>query len=213
MMRSRMIKAACVVAAIGLVGAAAYAINTPTPHTDQMLAPFKFEREAAATSDLAAQSLFLGIGTASPRDFVQHLLLGVCNNEVDVLQRFAESLHKTQFRHNDKALTYYELRDQQDDSGRRRPGYINRKKPVRIIASAPFDPTDPQVKALELEAVSTYWGERFVSVDVAGVGYDGLEYQTRIVVAQVGRGWYAMPRCRSSQSFYAIADAMALDAT
>lgn len=57
---------------------------------------------------------------------------------------------------------------------------------------------------------STYYGERFACVEVAAEGYDGLEYQARIVVAQVEGGWYAMPRCRSAKSFYEIADAMQL---
>lgn len=68
--------------------------------------------------------------------------------------------------------------------------------------------------ALQLEAVSTYAADRFVSVDVAGLGhYDGAEYQSRIVVAETSSGWYAIPRCRSSKTFYAIADTMQLTVT
>jgi hypothetical protein len=208
-MKSRLVAVVCVVAAIGLVGAFAFARNTYTSPDGQVLARFEFAPEAAPNPETAAQTMFLGVATASPRNFGRHLLLGVCNNEVDVLQRFAESLHVTQFRHDDTSFTYYELRDQRDESGRLR--LINREKPIRVIASASFDSTDPRVKALNLEAGTTYAGERFVSVEVAGEGfYDGLEYQSRVVVARNGGGWYAMPRCTSSKNFYAIADAMQL---
>ena len=156
--------------------------------------------------------MFRGVATASPKEFGKHLLLGVCNNEVDVLNRYAESLHLTRFSHNAEALTFFDLRDQRDDSGRLR--LINREKHIRVIASASFDPADPRVAALELEATGTYAGERFVSVDVAGMGYyDDLEYRSRVVVAQIGNGWYAMPRCGSSKNFYEIADAMQLTPT
>ena len=209
-MKNRLVTVVCVVAAIGLAGAFAFALNTYTSPDGQVLAPFEFRREAASTPEAAAQSLFLGVATASPRDFVQHLLLGVCYNEIDVLQDFAESMHATQFRHDDEAFAYYEMREKQHLSGTETTRLINRKNPLRVIASAAFDSSDPQVKALELEAASTYSGARFVSVDVAGVGSDGLEYQTRVVVAQVSDGWYAIPRCQSSRNFYKIADAMSL---
>ena len=211
-MKSRLVTVVCVVAAVGLVGAFAFARNTYTSPDSQVLAPFEFAPEAAPNAETAAQTMFLGVATASPRDFGRHLLMGVCNNEVDVLQRFAESLHVTQFSRDDASFTYYELRDQRDDSGKLR--LINREKPIRVIASASFDSTDPRVKALDLEAATTYAGERFVTVEVAGKGYyDGLEYKSRFVVAQNGSGWYAMPRCASSKKFYAVADAMQLAPT
>ena len=211
-MRSRLVAVACVVATIGLVGAFGFARNAYTAPDGQMLAPFEFRPEGATSPETAAQAMFLGVATASPRDFGQHVLLGVCNNEVSVLNRYAESLHVTRFSNNAGAFTYYDLRDQRDASGRLR--IINREKPIRVIASASFDSTDPRVKALDLEAAGTYAGERFVGVDVAGMGYDdGLEYQSRVVVAQVGSVWYAMPRCASSKNFYAIADAMNLART
>lgn len=209
-MKNRLVTFVCVVAAIGCVCGFAYAFNSPTSRTEQVLAPFEFRRDAAPTPEAAAQSLFLGVATASPRDFVQHLLLGVCYNEIDVLQDFAEAMHATQFSHDDEAFTYYEMCEKQYLPGTEATRLINRKNPLRVIASAAFDTSDPQVKALELEAASTYSGERFVSVDLAGVGSDGLAYQTRVVVAQVSHGWYAIPRCRSSKNFYKIADAMSL---
>lgn len=211
-MKSLLVTVASVASAIGLVGAFAFARNTYTAPDGQVLAPFEFRPEGATSPELAAQAKSLGVATASPRDFGQHVLLGVCNNEVDVLNRYAESLRLTQFSHDGETFTYYDLRDQRDDSGRLR--LIHREKPIRVIAIAPFDSTDPQVKALELEAAGTYAGERFVSVEVAGMSYSGgLEYRSRVVVAQIGSGWYAMPRCRSSKNFYAIADAMQLAST
>ena len=86
---------------------------------------------------------------------------------------------------------------------------IGREKPIRVIASASFDSKDPRVKPLSLEAATTHAGERIVSVDVVGLGYhDDFEYRSRVVVAQIGSDWYAMPRCASSDNFHAIADSM-----
>ncbi len=209
-MKSRPVTVAFVVTAIGLAGAIAFARHTTISPEGQVLAPFEFRPEGATNPEAAAQALILGVATASPRDFGKHLLLGVCNNEVDVLNRYAESLQLTRFSNDGETFTYYELRDQPRDPGTEKSRMINRKKPLRVIASAAFVDADPQVKALHFEMASTYYGKRFVCVEVAGEGLDGREYQSRVVVAEVGDGWYAMPRCRSSKSFYQIADAMSL---
>lgn len=164
---------------------------------DPALPPFEFRRVGAASPEQAAETLFRAIATESPKHFVQHLLLEVCDGPIATLQKFAESLHRTEFRQGEKSFTVYSL-----------PERIDGRKPIRMIASRDFDGETKQVAALELESVSTYWGKKFKSVDVAGESYDGLEYRTRIVVAQVNGGWYAIPRCRSSKSFYEIADAM-----
>lgn len=208
-MKCRLVPITFVAAAIGLVGAFAFARNSHTESQGQVLAPLEFKPEAAASPETAAQAMFRGVATPSLREFGKHLLLGVCNNEFDVVDRYAESLHLTRFSNDAEAITFYDLRDQRDDSGRQR--LINREKPIRVVATAAFDSTDPRVKALALEQGTTYAGKHFISVDVAGMGYyDGLEYRTRVVVAQVGSGWYAMPRCGSSKSFYEVADAMQL---
>lgn len=213
-MKTRLVTFACVVAIIGSVCAFAYAFNNLNSRTGQVLLDqFEFRRNAAPTTEAAAQSLFLGIDTASPRDFFQHLQLGVCNNATDVLQDFAEAMHTTQFNHNDESFTYYEMFEKQYLHGTEVTRLINRKKPIRVMASAPFDISDPQVKALALEATSTYSGERFVSVELAGLGSDGREYRASVVVVQVNDGWYAIPRCRNSKNFYKIADAMSLAPT
>lgn len=190
----------CVVVPTGLVAALAYGLSTPTKSVGPTLAPFEFHREAAASPEAAALSLFQGVSTESPKHFVQHLLLGVCDGSIDTLQKFAESLHTTEFTHDGNSFTFYDLREL-------RRG-INPRKAVRVVATAPFDTEDKQVAALRSEWISTYYGETFACIDVAAEGYDGLEYQTRIVVAQVDGGWYAIPRCRSARSFYEIADAM-----
>ncbi|MEM6692908.1 MAG: hypothetical protein AAF664_26000 [Planctomycetota bacterium] len=201
-MRKRIGIATFVVAA-GCVAAVAYGLNTKVKTEPARLAPFEFHRNAADTPEDAARSLFRGVSTESPKDFVEHLLLGVCDNSIDTLQKFAESLHATAFMHDGESFNFYELRD------RRRS--INPKNPVRIIGSAPFDSADENVaKVLHLGIINTYYGEEFASIDVAAQGYDGLEYRTRIVVARIDDGWYAMQRCRSARSFYQIADAMSL---
>jgi hypothetical protein len=175
--------------------------------TEQVLEPFEFRREAASTPEMAAQAMFLGVATASPQDFVKHLLLGVCHNEVDVLRTFAESLHVTPIRHEGETSTWFQLQERPDASGKLR--VIDREEPVRVLSSIPFDSGDAKVRALSLEAASTYAGERFVCVEVAGVGYyDRADYQACVVVAQVDGGWYAIPRCRNSARFYEIADTM-----
>jgi hypothetical protein len=141
--------------------------------------------------------MFRGIALESPKDFVRHLLLGVCDGSIGTLQNFAECLHETKFSRNQLSFTVYDL-----------PKGVDSRKPVRIVASRAFDREDEKVKALQFQMLSTFYGERFVCVDVAAEGYDGLEYQTRLVVAELDSRWYAMPRCRSAKSFYEIADAM-----
>lgn len=201
-MKRHLVTIGCIVAATGVAFAFTYDLNTPASNTKPSFAPFEFHRKAAASPEAAARALFRGVSTESPKHFVQHLLFGVCDNSIDTLQKFAECLHETEFTHDRDSFTFYDLRDL-------RRG-INHKKPSRVIASGPFDTENEQVRALQSQMLSTYYGEKFASVDVAAEGYDGREYQTRIVVAQVEGGWYAMPRGRSARSFYEIADAMHL---
>jgi hypothetical protein len=165
------------------------------------LPPFEFRRSGAASPEDAAEAMFRACATRSPAHFVQHLLLGVCDGPIATLNKYAECLHSTRFRHGEDSLTFY------DFAFNKR---INPKKPFRAIATQDFDRESKEVAKLKFQMVSTYYGERFKSVDVAAESYDGLEYQTRIVVARVRNRWYAMPRCGSSKSFYEIADAMSL---
>lgn len=165
----------CVVVATGFVAAIAHGFNTPAASVNPSLAPFMFQRAPAASAEAAAQSLFRGVSTESPKDFVQNLLIGVCDNSIDTLQKFAESLHVTKFTHDGDSFTFYDLRKLRRE--------INSKKPQRVVAIAPFDSDDKKVAALQFQMLGTYYGETFVCVDVAAQGYDGLEYQTRIVAA------------------------------
>lgn len=199
-MNKRSATVAFTLVAAGFVAAIAYGFKAPARNLSPPLAPFEFHREAAASPEAAAESLFRGVATESPTHFVHHLLLGVCDGPIDTLQKFAECLHVAEFRHGDDSYSFYDLRE--DRKG------IDPRKPVRVVAIEQFDSEDPQVAALQWQMLGTYYGQVFACVDVAADGYDGLEYQTRIVVAQVEDGWYAMPRCSSARSFYEIADAM-----
>ena len=105
-MKSSLVTVASVIAAPSLVGAFAFARNTHTLPDSQVLAPFEFKLEGATSPAAAAQSMYIGVGTASPRDLGKLLLLGVCNNEVDVLNRYAEALRLTRFHNNGEAFTY-----------------------------------------------------------------------------------------------------------
>lgn len=195
----------CSAIAAGVVAAVAYGFNSPTSGTTPPLAPFVFHRQGAASPEAAAITLFRGVATESPSHFVQHLLLGVCDGPIDTLQKFAEGMHETEFKHGNDSFTFYDLCELRKE--------ISPMKPIRVIAMEPFDTEDKQVAALEHQMISTYYGEAFMAVDVAAESYDGLEYHSRIVVAQLKGDWYAIPRCRSAKSFYEIADAMTLGAT
>lgn len=187
----------CMLSAASLAAVGSDCSSAQEAGADPVLRPFEFRREGATSPEEAAAALFQATATQSPTRFVQHLLLGVCDGSIDTLQKFAEHLHSANFRQGENSYTVYDM-----------PRQIDREKPMRAIASRGFDSQDKQVAALRFEEVSTYYGERFKSVDVVAEGYDGLDYQMRIVVAQVMGRWYAIPRCRSSKSFYAIADTM-----
>jgi len=190
---------ACSLVVVAALAAIASGVNAPAADSHPALPAFEFQLSGAKTPEAAAESMFRAVALRSPKHFVQHLLLGVCDGPVAPLQKFAEAQHVTQFTHGDESFTVYDL-----------PKAIDPKEQMRVLASAKFDSQDKKVAALELEAASTYYGKTFRSVDVAGKSYDGREYRTRIVVAEVNGLWYAMPRCRSARSFYAIADAMEL---
>ncbi len=155
----------------------------------------------AATPEDAAKRFFAACAARSPKRFSQVLLLGVCDGPVGTLNKYAECLHKTKFSDGKNAVTVYEL-----------PKSI-REETARVVALQPFDSEDEDVAALQFQMMSTYYGEKFICVDIAADSYDELEYRNRIVVAMVNDRWYAIPRCRSSISFYQIADLMPLTAS
>ncbi|MCA9028855.1 MAG: hypothetical protein KDA86_26870 [Planctomycetaceae bacterium] len=196
-MKSRFVTPAGILLGLAAFAAIAYGVNSPATSPDPALPAFEFHREGAASPEDAAKAMFLGIAKESPNDFVRHLLIGVCDGPIGTLQNFAECLHETKFIRNGISLTVYDL-----------PKGIDTRKPIRIVATQAFDGENEQVKALRFEMLSTFYGDSFACVDVAAEGGDGLEYQTRFVVAKQNDRWYAMPRCRSAMSFYKIADAM-----
>jgi hypothetical protein len=187
----------CVLAGIGIASALALEDRTPPATDSQSRIALTFPRAGALQPDDAALSLFLACAKESPQHFVQHLLLGVCDGPIDTLQKFAECLHSTRFQSGGESFTVYDLPRPIDTST------------LRVVARREFDGGKREVEtALASEGLTTYYAERFACVDVAAAGYDGREYQTRIVVAAVAGQWYAIPRCRSARTFYGIADAM-----
>lgn len=175
--------------------------TSPAARENALVVPIELVPKGAATPEVAATSLFRGTATRSPRHFSQHLLLGVCDGPVSTLNKYAEALHTTAYSDGEHALTVYEL-----------PKMMKRET-ERVVAIQEFDSEDKDVVALQSQMMSTYYGEEFKCVEVAAEDYNGREYRARVVVAMVNDRWYAMPRCRSSKSFYQIADAMILKAS
>ncbi|MEZ6052110.1 MAG: hypothetical protein R3C02_12075 [Planctomycetaceae bacterium] len=171
-MKSRFVTPAGILLGLAAFAAIAYGVNSPATSPDPALPAFEFHREGAASPEDAAKAMFLGIAKESPNDFVRHLLIGVCDGPIGTLQNFAECLHETKFIRNGISLTVYDL-----------PKGIDTRKPIRIVATQAFDGENEQVKALRFEMLSTFYGDSFACVDVAAEGGDGLEYQTRFVVA------------------------------
>lgn len=202
-MKWRFLSTICLFCTTAVVTATVYGFQPPAVVINPALPAFEFRQQRADNPEAAALALFRGVATASPAHFVQHLLVGVCDGPNSTLQKFAESLHTTEFHHGDDTFTYYDLREQNKG--------IYSKKPMRVIGTAEFDLQDKQVVALKFEAVSTYGGDKFMAVDVEGQDYDGRALTTRLVVAEVNGHWYAIPRCRSARSFYKIADAMQIE--
>lgn len=132
----------------------------------------------------------------SPKLFAQTRLLGVCDGPISTRRKYDECLEQTMFRNGTNAFTVHDLPK-------------NLKLPtLRAIASLAFGTND--IAALQFQFLSTYYGKKFASVDVAAADAKGREYQTRFVVALLNDRWHALPRCRSSKDFYKIADAMPL---
>ena len=176
--------------------------NAPTPSSWSIPTssgtPITYPPVGATTTEGAAEGLFTACILRSPGLFIHNLCLGVCDGPVDTLQKFAECLHVTTFRRGDNAFTVYDL-----------PKRLQRET-VRVVASQEFDSENEDVAALRWQMMSTYYGEKFICVDVVADDPDGLTYGTRIVVTRVNDRWYAIPRCGSSTSFYQIADDIVL---
>ena len=169
-------------------------LMSTTTASDPRLPAFEFVLESASSAEEAANALFIGCATHSPKHFVKHLSLATCEGPVDTLQNFAECMHKTEFRSRGESFTYYDL-----------PARI-RRDTVRVVASRKFDAENAAAACLHAKYV--YYAETLIAVDVAASDSTGRDYQTRIVVAGTKNNWYAVPRVRQSQPLYEIADAM-----
>lgn len=190
----RILRSLSVVTAISLAGIALAA------EADPALPSFEFHRTAAKSPEDAAKTLFVACAKRSISDFVQHIQLGSCDGPVGTIQKFAECLHSTKFKHGEESYCVYDL-----------PlGELGGLKveTIRILASAAFPSTEKVKTMIINESLSSYYGEKFQVVDVAADGSDGRVYQTRIVIAGTKEGWFAVPRCRSAKPFYEIADEM-----
>ena len=185
---------------LGVSAAISSGVNSQAADPDPSLPAFEFHREGATNPEDAAKAMFRSCAMNSPRDFVQHLLLGTCDGSIGTLQKFAECLHSTKFKTGEESYAVYDLPV-------RKNGGL-KKDTIRVVASDEF-PTDEKVAAvISSEAVHSYYGEKFRFLDVVADGSDGREYRSRVVVAVISNRWYAVPRCRSSKPFYEIADAM-----
>jgi hypothetical protein len=77
-MKSRCLTNASLLLCLAVFAAIAYGVNLPAS-PDPALPAFEFHREGAASPEDAATAMFRGIAMESPKYFVQHLLLGVCD--------------------------------------------------------------------------------------------------------------------------------------
>jgi hypothetical protein len=151
-----------------------------------------------STPEAAATALIQACVTRSPKLFTRTRLLGVCDGPISTRKKYADCLDLTTFSNGTNDFNVSELSKRL------------RVQTLRAVAGQVFDTN--AVNALHFQFVSTYYAEKFMSVDVAVEDLDGVDYRGRIVVGMLGDRWHALPRCRSSKSFYQIADAMRLTA-
>jgi hypothetical protein len=203
-MNSRRFTIACTLIFLGVFAAISFGVNPQATDRHPALPPFEFHLEGATNHEDAAKAMFRSVAMRSIKDFVQHLALGTCDGPVGTIQKFAECLHTTMFDSgegaNAEAYTVYNLLAAKDG------GLKN--DTIRVVASGEFPTNEKVASVIRDGSVSSYYGEKFLAVDVAADGFDGREYRSRVVVAVIKNRWYAVPRCRSSKAFYDIADAM-----
>ena len=148
-----------------------------------------------ATPEAAATAMFRACAARDPRLFVRARMLGVCEGKNDWHNRYAEFLHTTTFANGQGDVTAYEL-----------PWKIRTGQP-RVVARQVFGKEHDRV--LTGLMLSSYYGEKYVCVEVAANHPNELEHRSRIVVAKLNDRWYGIPRLRRSE-FYRIADDMQL---
>lgn len=150
------------------------------------------------TPDEAAVEMTRAHLTRSPMLFMENLCLGVCDGPVNSINKYAESLHLTSFSRNSAAVSIYDLpkRGVNFDS-------------IQVNQSKLFDKNDKDIAHLiAISTISTYYGEEFMAMEVQIQNKANEQYTTRVVVTKVNERWFALPRCRSSEAFYKIADTM-----
>ena len=146
----------------------------------------------------AAITMFRAGAYRDRKLFVRSRLLGVCEGVNDWPTRYTDCLQQTMYWSGKKAVSVDDLPKQMKEGT------------ARVVASDEFSSED--MDKLHGQFVSTYYAPELRGYEVAALNGDGLEYKTRIVVSKNDDRWYAIPRCRSSQEFYRVLDAMPLTA-
>ena len=185
----------CLILALLFVPATLWSQSDSSAAKSNYKLSYEFSPTGAASAEEAAIAMFRGVALRSPKDFARHLLLGVCDGPIGSVNKYAESLHFNLLTNGEESLTVYDLPERM------------KKDTEQVLSSLAF--SEAEVDSLRSQFLSSYYCQDLIScVEVAGESYGGKQYRTRIVVVCLNDVWFAMPRCRSSKSFYAIADAM-----
>lgn len=164
-------------------------LNCTTTELNQLIT-------GSTTPEEAAVALVTGIIEKSPQKFLQHLCLGVCDGPISTRKKYSESMHTTNLKAGNVSASLFELASQIQPAS------------ANAIHREEFDTTDPRVIHLASEIMSTYYGTAFQCVWVSVETIHGVTYETQVVVTRNDDLWYCIPACKSSKSFYAIAEDM-----
>ena len=171
-----------------------------TPDSDLILSSTTTELNqiitGATNPEEAAVALVTGITERSPQKFLKHLCLGVCDGPISTHKKYSESPHTTKLKAGNVSASVIELASQIQPAS------------ANAIHREEFDTTDPRVINLASEMMSTYYGTAFQCVWVSVQTINGVTYETQVVVTRKNDLWYCIPACKSSKSFYAIAEDM-----
>ncbi|GAB5442846.1 MAG: hypothetical protein Fues2KO_31950 [Fuerstiella sp.] len=139
-----------------------------------------------ASAEAAATAMVTAIIYRDYATFLRTRMKSVCEDAGDWPARFAATLHHVQFKDDSGQYSIFDII---------RP--LNAES-IRIEA----------VRALETPgyfAVSSYYAEGFVNVDVSVSDRHRRMFRTSIVVAELGGRWYGVPR-RTRCPVYAVAE-------
>ena len=164
-------------------------LNSTTTELNQIIT-------GSTNPEEAAVALVTGIIERSPQKFLQHLCLGVCDGPISTQKKYSESTHTTNLKAGNVSASLIEIASQIQPAS------------ANAIHREEFDATDPRVINLASEMMSTYYGTAFQCVWVSVQTINGVTYETQVVVASNNDLWYCIPACKSSKSFYAIAEDM-----